>query len=57
MFVDVCAVIDIAWARRRWNSRAILSQRYFLYPIHVSLSFLMTKGLESAMYLLPVPDF
>ena len=37
-------------ANRRWNS--CLSQRYFLYPIHVSMSFLMTKGIDSALYLL-----
>ena len=29
-----------------------LSQRFYLYPIHVSLSFAMTKGLNSALYLL-----
>ena len=27
-------------------------QHYFVYPIHVSMSFLMTRGLTSAMYLL-----
>ena len=35
---------------RKWN--AVLSQKYYLYPVHVSLSFLMTKGIESALYLL-----
>ena len=29
-----------------------LSQRFFLYPIHVSSSFIVTKGLSSALYLL-----
>ena len=29
-----------------------LSERYFLYPVHVSLSFLLTKGLNSAIYLM-----
>eukprot|EP00808_Paulinella_micropora_P006835 g75373.t1 len=29
-----------------------LSQRYFLYPVHVSLSFLMSKGLAPSLYLL-----
>jgi hypothetical protein len=29
-----------------------LTQRYFLYPVHVSLAFVMTKGLHSALYLL-----
>ena len=29
-----------------------LSERFFLYPIHVSLSFLLTKGLNSALYLM-----
>jgi len=29
-----------------------LTQRYYLYPIHLSLSFLMTKGVNSALYLL-----
>ena len=29
-----------------------LSQRFYLYPIHVSLSFVLTKGLNSALYLL-----
>jgi len=33
-----------------WN--VSISQRYFLYPVHVSLSFLETRGLESAMYLM-----
>ena len=37
-------------ADKKWNS--CLSQRYYLYPIHVSMSFLMTKGLDSALYLL-----
>jgi hypothetical protein len=31
---------------------AALSQRFFLYPIHVSSSFIVTKGLNSALYLL-----
>lgn len=29
-----------------------LSERFFLYPIHISLSFLLTKGLNSALYLI-----
>ena len=29
-----------------------LSQRFFLYPIHISSSFIVTKGLNSALYLL-----
>eukprot|EP00750_Incisomonas_marina_P014138 INCI17609.11.p1 GENE.INCI17609.11~~INCI17609.11.p1 ORF type:complete len:5029 (+),score=1065.32 INCI17609.11:298-15384(+) len=29
-----------------------LTQRYYLYPVHLSLSFLMTKGVNSALYLL-----
>jgi hypothetical protein len=29
-----------------------LSERFFLYPIHISLSFLLTKGLNSALYLM-----
>jgi len=29
----------------------LLSERYFLYPVHVSLSFLLTKGINSAVYL------
>ena len=29
-----------------------LAERYFLYPVHVSLSFLLTKGLNSAVYLM-----
>jgi len=33
-----------------WDSQ--ISQRYFLYPVHVSSSFLMTRGLESALYLM-----
>ena len=28
------------------------SERFFLYPVHVSLSFLLTKGLNSAVYLM-----
>ena len=28
------------------------AERFFLYPIHVSISFLMTKGLNSALYLM-----
>jgi len=31
---------------------AATAQRYFLYPVHVSLSFLMSKGIDSALYLL-----
>ena len=37
-------------ANDTWN--AAQDQHYFLYPIHVSMSFLMTRGLTSAMYLL-----
>ena len=33
-----------------WNSA--LASRYFMYPVHVSTSFLLTKGLHAAMYLL-----
>ena len=29
-----------------------LTQRFYLYPVHLSLSFLMTKGVNSALYLL-----
>ena len=29
-----------------------LSERFFMYPIHISLSFLLTKGLNSALYLM-----
>lgn len=36
---------DAAWA-------AALSSRYFMYPVHVSTSFLVTKGLNAALYLL-----
>lgn len=28
------------------------SERFFLYPVHVSFSFLLTKGLNSAVYLM-----
>ncbi len=28
------------------------SERFFLYPVHVSLSFLLTRGLNSAVYLM-----
>ena len=31
---------------------AALASRYFMYPVHVSSSFLLTKGLHAAMYLL-----
>jgi hypothetical protein len=35
------------------NRRNIpLAERFFLYPIHVSLSFLLTKGINSAVYLM-----
>ena len=37
-------------ANRKWNQS--LSQHFYLYPVHVSLSFLMPKGLNSALYLL-----
>lgn len=30
----------------------MLAERFFLYPVHVSLSFLLTKGLNSAVYLM-----
>lgn len=33
-----------------WNNA--LGSRFFLYPVHVSTSFLLTKGLHAAMYLL-----
>jgi len=36
---------DATWA-------AALSSRYFMYPVHVSTSFLVTKGLNAALYLL-----
>lgn len=29
-----------------------LAERFFLYPVHVSCSFLLTKGLNSAVYLM-----
>jgi hypothetical protein len=29
-----------------------LAERFFLYPVHISLSFLLTKGLNSALYLM-----
>lgn len=29
-----------------------LAERFFLYPVHVSFSFFMTKGLNSALYLM-----
>lgn len=29
-----------------------LAERYFLYPVHISFSFLLTKGVNSAIYLL-----
>lgn len=29
-----------------------LAERFFLYPVHVSFSFLLTKGLNSALYLM-----
>lgn len=41
---------DPVWNRLTSGNR--LTQRYFLYPIHISMSFLMTKGLDSALYLL-----
>lgn len=28
------------------------AERFFLYPVHVSVSFLLTKGINSAMYLM-----
>ena len=34
----------------QWNSA--LAQRYYLYPVHVSLSFLQTNGINSALYLM-----
>ncbi|KAH9261268.1 hypothetical protein BASA81_000972 [Batrachochytrium salamandrivorans] len=37
-------------ANVEWHNA--LSQRYFLYPVHVSLSFLMSKGIDSGLYLL-----
>lgn len=29
-----------------------LAERFFLYPVHISFSFLLTKGLNSALYLM-----
>lgn len=46
LVLDRCS--DVALAQ--WYSA--LTQRYFLYPVHLSLSFLMTKGVNSALYLL-----
>ena len=37
-------------SNRDWD--AALTQRYYLYPVHVSLSFMLTKGLNSALYLM-----
>ena len=34
----------------KWNGA--LSQRYYMYPVHVSLAFLQTKGLDTALYLM-----
>ena len=34
----------------KWLQR--LSTRYFVYPVHISCSFLLTKGLHAAMYLI-----
>ena len=34
------------------DSALALAERYFLYPVHVSLSFLLTKGINSALYLM-----
>ena len=34
----------------RWNTA--LSSRYYMYPVHVSTSFLLTKGLNAALYLM-----
>ena len=34
----------------KWNKS--LSQKYFLYPVHVSMAMMMTKGLDAALYLL-----
>jgi len=28
------------------------AERFFLYPVHVSVSFLLTKGINSALYLM-----
>jgi len=36
---------NYAWATN-------MTQKYYMYPIHVSLSFLQTKGLNSALYLM-----
>eukprot|EP00744_Colponema_vietnamica_P004831 GILI01007158.1.p1 GENE.GILI01007158.1~~GILI01007158.1.p1 ORF type:complete len:1056 (-),score=346.73 GILI01007158.1:456-3395(-) len=30
----------------------LFNQRYFMYPVHVSCSFLLTKGINSALYLM-----
>ena len=37
-------------SNRKWTQA--LSQHFFLYPIHVSLAFVMPKGLNSALFLL-----
>eukprot|EP01038_Epipyxis_sp_PR26KG_P004031 gene4031-5768_t len=34
------------------RSKIPLAERFFLYPVHISLSFLLTKGLNSALYLM-----
>ena len=43
-------VMDRSDNAKKWYSA--LTQRFFLYPVHLSLSFLMTKGVSSALYLL-----
>jgi thiol-disulfide isomerase/thioredoxin len=37
-------------SNKKWTQS--LSQHFYLYPVHVSLAFLMPKGLNSALYLL-----
>ena len=34
------------------NQLETLAERFFLYPVHISFSFLLTKGVNSALYLM-----
>lgn len=34
------------------NKLETLAERFFLYPVHISFSFLLTKGVNSALYLM-----
>ena len=47
-----CALLDRREGTYLGDHGPPPSARFFLYPVHVSMAFLLTRGLASALYLL-----